>query len=97
MRNMISVRRESDVARQAGNASRAARTAASTSSTDAKSTVRAWRPVAGSKTGPDRPEAPATSRPPIQWLTRSPAPADAESARSITCVIRALPSAKWPR
>jgi hypothetical protein len=45
---MISVRFESDVARQAGNAAAAAWTAASTSSTDAKSTVRASFPVAGS-------------------------------------------------
>ena len=47
MRNMISVRLLSDVARQAGKASWAALTAASTSSTDAKSTSRATSPVAG--------------------------------------------------
>ena len=47
-RNMISVRFESDVARQAGNAALAAATAASTSSTEAKSTCFASRPVAGS-------------------------------------------------
>ena len=52
---MISVRFESDVARQAGKAARAAATAASTSAAQAKSTSRAWRPVAGSKTGPRRP------------------------------------------
>ena len=34
----------------------------STSSTDAKSTHLAWRPVAGSNTGPRRPDAPATTR-----------------------------------
>ena len=45
IRNMISVRFESDVARHAGNAARAAATAASTSSTDAKSTSR--RDLAG--------------------------------------------------
>ena len=45
---MISVRFESDVARQAGKAAAAAATAASTSSADAKSTHFAWRPVAGS-------------------------------------------------
>ena len=49
---MISVRFESEVARQAGNAAFAAATAASTSSTEAKSTSRAIAPVAGSKTGP---------------------------------------------
>ena len=41
-------RRLSDVARHAGNAAAAARTAASTSSRDAKSTSRAFWPVAGS-------------------------------------------------
>ena len=45
--NMISVRFESDVARQAGNAAFAAATAAPTSSTDAKSTCLATAPVAG--------------------------------------------------
>jgi hypothetical protein len=48
MRKRISVRFESDVARQAGNAPAAAATAASTSSTEAKSTSRASCPVAGS-------------------------------------------------
>ena len=47
MRNRISVRLLSDVARQAGKASRATRTAASTSSAVAKSTSRATSPVAG--------------------------------------------------
>ena len=69
MRNRISVRCESDVARQAGKAALAAATAASTSSTEAKSTSRATRPVAGSKTGPRRPDVPATGVPPIQWFT----------------------------
>ena len=46
--NRISVRFESDVARQPGNAAFAAATAAPTSSTVAKSTSRASRPVAGS-------------------------------------------------
>jgi hypothetical protein len=44
----MSVRFESDVARQPGNAAFAAATAAATSSTEAKSTSRACRPVAGS-------------------------------------------------
>jgi hypothetical protein len=47
MRNMISVRFDSEVARQAGKAARAAATAASTSSADANSTSRATSPVAG--------------------------------------------------
>ena len=44
---MMSVRFESDVARQAGNAAFAAATAAPTSSTEAKSTCFATAPVAG--------------------------------------------------
>jgi hypothetical protein len=48
MRNMMSVRFESEVARQAGKAALAAATAASTSSTEAKSTSRRIAPVAGS-------------------------------------------------
>ena len=54
IRNMTSVRFESDVARQPGKAALAAATAASTSSTEAKSTSRATAPVAGLKTGPRR-------------------------------------------
>jgi len=72
---MISVRFEIEVARQAGNAARAAATAASTSSTEAKSTSRASAPVAGSKTGPRRPDVPATRAPPIQCGTTVPAAA----------------------
>ena len=45
---MMSVRFESDVARQPGNAALAAATAAATSSTEARSTCFARRPVAGS-------------------------------------------------
>jgi hypothetical protein len=48
IRNRISVRRDSEVARQPGNASAAARTALSTSAADARSTSRASCPVAGS-------------------------------------------------
>ena len=71
MRNMISVRLDSDVARQAGKAARAAATAASTSSAEAKSTSRATSPVAGLNTGPRRPDVPATRAPPIQCGTAS--------------------------
>ena len=86
MRNMISVRFESDVARHAGNAARAAATAASTSSTEAKSTSRATAPRAGSKTGPRRPDVPATRRPPIQCGTVA---AVAPAGRSV------MGSASW--
>ncbi|OGO57311.1 MAG: hypothetical protein A2V85_15565 [Chloroflexi bacterium RBG_16_72_14] len=48
MRNMMSVRFDSEVARQAGNAAFAAATARSTSSAEAKSTHLAWVPDAGS-------------------------------------------------
>ena len=46
--NMMSVRFESEVARQAGNAALAAATAAPTSSIEARSTWRVSVPVAGS-------------------------------------------------
>ena len=46
--NMMSVRFESEVARQPGKAALAAATAAPTSSTEARSTCFARRPVAGS-------------------------------------------------
>ena len=59
-RNRISARRESDVARHAGNAAFAAATARSTSSMDAKSTAPVCLPVAGLYTGPLRPDFPAT-------------------------------------
>ena len=84
IRNRISDRRASDVARQAGNAASAAATAASTSATFAKSTAWLWTPVAGSYTGPSRPDVPATTRPSIQWLIRPGPPvlaADAPWAR----------------
>ena len=45
---MMSVRFDSDVARQAGKAALAAATAAATSSADAKSTCLVTLPVAGS-------------------------------------------------
>ena len=43
--------------------------------------------MAGSKTGPSRPEVPATIRPPIQWLTRSVRGAGRATPGSATCVI----------
>ena len=58
MRKNSSARRASESDRQAGKASRAACTAASTSSAAAKSTDAVCRPVAGSNTGPERPERP---------------------------------------
>jgi hypothetical protein len=67
---MISLRRDSDVARHAGKAALAAPTAASTSSTEARSTSACCSPVAGFHTGPVRPDVPATVWPPIQWLMR---------------------------
>ena len=62
---MISERLASDVARQAGNASAAAWTARSTSSVLARSTSCVWTPVAGSNTGPVRPDSPRTTFPPM--------------------------------
>jgi hypothetical protein len=91
IRNMISVRFEMEVARQPGNAARAAATAASTSSTDARSTSRATTPRAGSKTGPRRPEVPATRRPPIQCGTASDAEMEAAIPGSATWVMRGVP------
>ena len=68
--NMSSARLPSESARQAGKAAFALATAASISSTEAKSTSPVCRPVAGLKTGPVRPDVPGTSGPPIQWLMR---------------------------
>ena len=69
--NMISVRFDSDVARQAGNAALAAATAASTSSAEAKSTcLRQACRSPGRRRRPRARTCPATLRPPIQWLTR---------------------------
>ena len=51
---MILVLAEIDVSRQAGKASRAAATAASTSVAEAKATRLETRPVAGLKTSPHR-------------------------------------------
>ena len=55
----------SDVARQAGNASAAAWTALITSSALAESTSWVCIPIAGSKTGPVRPDSPETTFPPM--------------------------------
>ncbi len=57
---MISVRLDSEVERQAGNAALAVATAASSSSCEAKSTHFACTPVAGLNTGPWRPDVPWT-------------------------------------
>src|SRR6476661_3356357 len=85
---MISVRFDSDIERHAGNAALAAATAAPTSSTEAKSTWRVNCPVAGSYTGPSRPDDPATRCPPIQWLTRPGGAAEAvEGEGSATWVM----------
>ena len=63
--NMISARLDSDVARQAGSASLAASTAWFSSATSAKSTSCVCSPVAGSYTGPRRPDSPGTCLPPM--------------------------------
>src|SRR5579885_658862 len=68
MRKKSSARRASESDRHAGNAAFAAWTAASTSSTEAKSTAPVCSPVAGLNTGPVRPDSPARREPPIQWL-----------------------------
>ena len=49
-----------------GSARLALWTAASTSSTDARSTAPVWTPAAGLKTGPLRPDVPSTRAPSIQ-------------------------------
>src|SRR5262249_15380454 len=67
-RKKSSARRAIERARQAGNASFAAWTARSISSTEAKSTVPVWTPEAGLKTTPLRPDSPLRLAPPIQWL-----------------------------
>ncbi len=67
MRKKSSARRASETARQLSNASLAFATAASISSTEAKSTSPLCSPVAGFHTGPLRPDVPGTLFPPIQW------------------------------
>ncbi len=85
---MMSVRFESDVARQAGKAAVAAATAAPSSSAEAKSTSFVTWPVAGSKTWPSRPDVPGTKCPPIQWLTRAGVVASERTdPGSATCVM----------
>ena len=66
IRNMISARRDNEVARQAGNAACADATAASTSSTEASPTSPVCSPMAGSYTGAVRPDVDSTTRPSIQ-------------------------------
>ena len=70
IRNMTSVRFDSDVARQAGKAALAAATAAATSSTDAKSTYFVTLPGRGVVDGTLAPGRAGHDAPPIQWLTR---------------------------
>ena len=67
IRKKSSARRESETSRQVRNASFATWTAASTSSTVAKSTAPDCSPVAGFQTGPLRPDVPGTLLPPTQW------------------------------
>ena len=67
MLNISSARLASETVRHETNASFAACTAWSISSTDARSTAPLCRPVAGLNTGLVRPEVPATVAPPIQW------------------------------
>ena len=90
IRNISSARRASETVRHDTNADFAACTAASTSSTEARSTAPVWRPLAGLKTGLVRPELPGTSAPPIQWWMGvicapfvSPAPVCGAGASSV--------------
>ena len=68
--NKAAVRLASDVARHPGKAAFAAATAASTSSTDAKSTSPLCTPVAGLKTFPRRSASPTKGLPSIQCVIR---------------------------
>ena len=67
-RKKSSARRASDTARHDCERRLRALHGASTSSTEAKSTAPVCTPVAGLKTGPLRPDVPATRAPPIQWV-----------------------------
>ena len=67
---MISVRFDSDVARQAGKAALAAATAARPPRPRRSRRGLATAPGRGVVHGPSRPDVPATTRPPIQWLMR---------------------------
>jgi hypothetical protein len=64
---MTRERAVTDVSLHVVNAVRAAWTAASTSSTEARRTPFCGVPRAGSYTSPTRSEVPATLCPPIQW------------------------------
>ena len=73
--NIILARTSGGVAAQAGNASRALATAASTSAEEASGTRLDTAPVAGLYTSPKRSEFPARRSPLIQWyssMTSSP-------------------------
>ena len=67
MRNMISARFDRLVERQVTDAAFADATAASTSSSDARSTMPDCSPSAGLNTGAVRPDVDSTTRPSIQW------------------------------
>jgi hypothetical protein len=64
---MIRDRRTTETPRHASKAARAARTAASTSAASASATSACGAPVAGSKTGEVRVDAPAVSAPAMRW------------------------------
>ena len=92
IRKKSSARFAIERARQAGKAAFAAATPASISSIEANATSPDCRPVAGLKTGPLRPEVPATAAPPIQWpmgVTVSSAPSD--SVRGKVVLMRIPP------
>ena len=65
-RNMTPARVVSDDAPQSAAAAAATFTTSSTSLVDANATSPVWVPVAGSNTGPERPEQPSLMRPSIQ-------------------------------
>ena len=65
-----SARFASDIVRHVSKACFAAWTARSTSASVARSSAPVCLPVAGLNTGLERPDSPATLRPPIQWLMR---------------------------
>ena len=86
IRNMISVRFDSDVARQAGNAAFAPRPRRPLLLDDAKSTHLRLGRSPGRTPGPARPDVPATRRPPIQWPIAG-SEVEAEPAGSASWVI----------
>ena len=91
--NMSSARFASDSARQAGKAAFPLATARSISSTEANATSPVCRPVAGLKTGPVRPDVPATFAPSIQWPIEVTG-ALSVSVRSGNVVLMGLPPSR---